>query len=242
MKAALKPDLDHLRMGFVATLPLILGSFPFGVIFGALGIHSGLGVWGTVGMSLIVFAGSAQFVAVGLVAAGASLPLILVITFVVNLRHILYSAAVAPRYRAIPRGWKVLIAFGLTDESFAVVADRFRKSEAFAPHDLGYYLGSFLTMYISWNVWTVIGIVLGSSLPGIGEWGLDFAMSATFIGMIVPYLTTGPMILAALVSGTAALLGSALPYKLGLIVAAVLGLIAGSLLQSRRRKKLGAGA
>jgi 4-azaleucine resistance transporter AzlC len=235
---SIKPDLDHLRQGFIATLPLILGSFPFGVIFGALGIQSDLGIPGTIGMSLVVFAGSAQFVAVGLVAAQAPLLLILLITFIVNLRHILYSAAVAPRFHGIPRYWRMIIAFGLTDESFAVVSDRFRKSDARHEHDLGFYLGSFLTMYISWNIWTLMGIFLSTRLPSIGDYGLDFAMSATFIGMIVPYLDRKSMLAAALVSGITAFFTIGLPLKLGLIISAIGGLLAGFLLEKTGTRRV----
>ena len=106
------------------TFPLIVGAIPFGIIFGTLSIAAGLSVAATLAMSAIVFAGSAQFIAVGLVAAGSGWPIIVLTTFVVNLRHALYSATLAPFVSKLPHRWQIPLAFWLTDETFAVVVDR----------------------------------------------------------------------------------------------------------------------
>src|SRR5512135_2810064 len=104
--------------GAKATFPLIVGAIPFGIIFGALAAASGLSFAATAAMSAFVFAGSAQFIAVGLVAAGTGWPFIVLTTFVVNLRHMLYSATLAPHVKRLPQRWKIPLAFWLTDETF----------------------------------------------------------------------------------------------------------------------------
>jgi 4-azaleucine resistance transporter AzlC len=194
-------------------------------------------------MSLFVFAGSAQFIALGLLAAGASLPLILLTTFVVNLRHFLYAAALAPRMTTIPEWKKVLVAFWLTDEAFAVTASRLKDESpgtAMAPEDLAsYYFGSALFMYVDWQVVTLAGALFGNLVPGVASWGLDFALPVTFIGILVPYLRTLPMTTAAVAAGAVALFAFSLPSKLGLMVAALVGIMAGLLVElplARTRK------
>ena len=211
------------------TLPMLLGALPFGIIFGTLAIASGLSMPATLLMSALVFAGSAQFIAVSLVASGAGLLVILVTTLIVNLRHMLYSASMLPYVRDLPQRWKVPLAFWLTDETFALVHRHYLDASAPTEHKHWYFLGSCIAMYSNWFACTLIGALLGSSLPGMAGWGLDFAMVATFIGIVVPLLRTRPMLLSAVVAGAVALAAHALPYKLGLMLAALAGVCAGVL-------------
>jgi 4-azaleucine resistance transporter AzlC len=208
-----------------ATTPLILGSIPFGIIFGALGVGSGLTPAATIGMSLFVFAGSAQFIAVGLAAQGSAVAFIVLTTFVVNLRHALYSASLAPFMKHLPHRWLLPLGFWLTDETYAVVITRYAQADG-SPYKHWYHLGSALFMYVGWQLWTLIGIVAGQQ-PGLAELGLDVAMSVTFIGIVVPLLVNRPMVICALVAGVTALLTYSLPNKMGLIVAAVAAIAAG---------------
>jgi 4-azaleucine resistance transporter AzlC len=222
------------------SLALVLGAIPFGIIFGALAARNGLSLAAAMGMSLFVFAGSAQFIALGLVAAGAALPVILLTTFVVNLRHLLYAATLTPRMRSLPRGQKALSAFLLTDESFAVLASRIAK-EGSGPRltdaELGsYYLGSAIFMYAEWQLSTLIGALFGNLIPGVATWGLDFAMPVAFIGMTAPYLRSLPTALAAASAGAISLAASGLPNKLGLMAAALGGIAVGSAVDAIKRK------
>lgn len=208
------------------TIPLVVGAIPFGLIFGALAGSSGLSFGGAVAMSALVFAGSAQFIALGLLAAGTGWPLIVLTTFVVNLRHALYSATLAPYLARLPQRWQAPLAFWLTDETFAVVAIRFRRAQP-SPQRHWYYLGSALLMYVNWQLCTWLGLTAGQLMPDVATWGLDFAMPVTFIGMVVPYLKSRPMAATALVAGVVAVLAHPLPNKLGLILAALAGIGAG---------------
>ena len=194
-------------------LPLIVGAIPFGLIFGALAIASGLSFAGTIAMSAIVFAGSAQFIAVGLLAAGTGWPFIVLTTFVVNLRHALYSATLAPYVKRLPQRWQIPLAFWLTDETFVVVANRYNQGDNL-PHLRWYYLGSAVFMYTNWQFCTFLGLTIGQLIPNAAAWGLDFAMIVTFIGMVIPYIKNKPMVATVLVSGLVALLAFPMPNQL----------------------------
>jgi 4-azaleucine resistance transporter AzlC len=223
--------LSEFLAGARTTLPLIVGAIPFGIIFGALAINSGLSFGGALAMSLFVFAGSAQFIAAGLLAAGTSWPVIVLTTFVVNLRHVLYSATVAPHLRHLAQHWQIPLAFWLTDETFVVVAERYTRSSAL-PYTHWYYLGSAIFMYLNWQVCTFLGLTIGQLLPNAIDWGLDFAMPVTFIGLVIPYLKNRPVIATVVVSGLVAIVAYPLPNKLGLMVASLAGIVSGILAEA----------
>lgn len=217
--------------GMRATIPLVLGAIPFGIIFGALAITSGISAGGAVGMSLFVFAGSAQFIAAGLVAGGTGIAVIVLTTLIVNLRHALYSASLAPYMRHLPQRWLLPLGFWLTDESYVVVISRYRQPDD-SPYKHWFFLGSALFMYINWQLCTVIGIVAGQQIPNANEWGLDFALVVTFIGMVVPLITNRATLLAVVVSGVTALLTYGLPNRLGIMVTAIVGISTGLLAET----------
>ena len=217
--------------GIKDMIPMMIGAFPFSVIFGALAINAGLSVAGAMGMSLIVFAGSAQFVGVGLVQQGATLGVIVLTTFVINLRHVLYSASLAPYMRGLSQKWLIPLGFWLTDETYAVVIRRYQREDD-SPYKHWYHLGASVAMYVNWNFWTVFGIVAGQRLQGLEELRLDFALVVTFIGIVVPLLVTRPMLLCAAVAGITAVIANDLPNQMGLMIAAVLGIAAGMLAEA----------
>jgi len=212
--------------GMKATIPLVIGAIPFGVIFGTLSASSGLSFAGALAMSAIVFAGSAQFIALGLLATGTAWPIIVLTTFVVNVRHMLYATALVPYVKQLSVPWRVPLAFWLTDETFAVVINRYYQPDALA-HKHWYYLGSALFMYLNWQLCTFLGLTFGQMIPNAAAWGLDFAMPVTFIGMVIPYLKNRPMWIAVVVAGVVAVLAAPLPHKLGLLLAALSGMAAG---------------
>jgi len=209
---------------------MIVGAIPFGVLFGAIAINAGLSVMATLGFSLVVFAGSAQFVAAGLLTTGASVGVIVLTTFFVNLRHALYAVSIGPYLKHLSKRWLLFLGFWLTDETFAAVVSRFRESENEAgngPNKHWFQLGSSLAMYANWQLCTVIGLVAGTRFEQLGEWGLEFAIIVTFIGIIVPLITRWPMLVCAFVAGGMALLFRDIPHQLGLIVASIVGISAG---------------
>lgn len=212
--------------GVKDTFPLVVGAIPFGIIFGTLADTAGLSFGATMGMSMFVFAGASQFVAMSLVASGTAWPMIILTTFVVNLRHLLYSATMVPFYKKLNPVWKMVLAFGLTDETFAVAVSRYNQKDSVRGKHY-YNLGSMVFMYLNWNLCTFIGLTAGKTFPEISRWGLDFAMPATFIGIVIPYLISKPMWASVITAGTVSILAAGLPHKLGLMLAAIAGVLAG---------------
>jgi 4-azaleucine resistance transporter AzlC len=228
--------LQALWAGVRAELPLLVGVFPFGMIYGILALSAGLTPAAAQAMSSIVFAGSSQFVTVQLIPAGAPAIVIILTIFVVNLRHALYSASLAPYIRHLSARWKALLAYLLTDEAFAVGILHYlhsKESGDEAPtRGHWYFLGAGLTLWSAWQLSTAAGIFLGAAVPE--SWSLDFTLPLTFIALVIPTLKDRPAAAAALSAGVVALLAFALPYKLGLILAALAGIAAGMLLEKRR--------
>lgn len=218
--------------GIVDALPLIVGGVPFGVVFGTLALNAGLDTWQVLGMSGIVFAGSAQFVAIGMLAAGASLGFIVAATLIVNLRHLIYAASLLPHVRHLPHRWRLPLGFLLIDEVFAATYPRYLNNPR-STLNHWHYLGVGTAFYVSWSGATLVGIFFGQTVPGIADWGLDFAMSATFIGMVIPYLVNRPMVFAVLTSGVMALATYHWPHKLGLVISSLAGMALGYWLDSR---------
>ena len=208
------------------TFPLLIGAFPFGLIYGTLAITSGLSMGAAVAMSAMVFAGSAQFVAVGLIAANAPVPIIILTTFIVNLRHMLYSATLLPYLKKLPQRWRLPLAFWLTDETFAVTVHRFQTNDS-SPYRHWFQLGSSIAMYLNWQLCCFLGLMLGDQIPDAKGWGLDVAMPIAFIGMIIPFVNNIPMVICVLTAGASSLLTLGFPYKLGLIFSACIGIAAG---------------
>lgn len=212
-------------------LPILLGVVPFGMIYGVLALSVGLPAGVAQAMSAVVFAGSAQLLAVKLIGSGAPAPVVILTTFVVNLRHALYSASVAPRLKRLSPLWKGLLAYLLTDEAYAVTITHYNASSSAsqhleaAPHQHWYFLGAGLALWGSWQISTAVGIFLGTQVPS--SWSLDFTLALTFIALVVPNIKDRPSALAALSAGVTAVLAYGLPYKLGLVAAALVGIVAG---------------
>ena len=235
--------------GVKAELPILLGVAPFGMIYGALAIGSGLPVGMAQAMSAIVFAGSAQFIAAQLIGGGAPALVLLLTTFIVNIRHMLYSASIAPYFHPLRPAWKWLLAYLLTDEAFAVAIIHYQQTENRGNHgdtentesqmgiaprppclrgeSLGhwYFLGAGLALWTTWQTCTAIGILLGARVPA--SWSLDFALPLTFIALLAPILKDRPAVAAAVAAGAVGVICAGWPYKLGLVAAALAGIAVG---------------
>jgi 4-azaleucine resistance transporter AzlC len=206
------------------------------MIYGILAMEAGLPAAAAQAMSAIVFAGSSQFITTQLVANGAPGLVIVLTIAVVNLRHALYSASVAPFTRRLRPLWKGFLAYLLTDEAYAVGILNYHREEN-SPEDKKdsshwYFAGAGLTLWSAWQVSTAVGVFLGAAVPP--EWPLDFTLPLTFIALVIPSLKDRPTVAAALSAGAAALLAFGLPYKLGLILAALVGIAIGMVVEARR--------
>lgn len=220
--------------GVRAELPLLIGVIPFGLIYGVLALDAGLAPAPAQMMSSIVFAGSAQFITAQLLHEAVPGLVIVLTIAVVNLRHMLYSASVAPYLRTLPMGWKMLLSYLLTDEAYAVIILHYEQEES-NPTGHWFFLGAGLALWTLWQLSTAAGILLGTTLPE--SWPLDFALPITFIALIIPALKDRPAIAASLTAGIVALLAYGLPYKLGLMLAGLLGILVGTWLEGRKSQR-----
>ena len=223
-------------------LPILLGVVPFGMIYGLLALSAGLTPGIAQSMSSVVFAGSAQFIAAQLIHERTPGGVIVLTVLVVNLRHALYSASVAPYLRPLGRGWKAGLAYLLTDEAYAVAITRYLRDNGktvVSPYRHWYFLGAGLTLWLSWQWSTAVGIFVGARVPA--SWSLDFTLALTFIALVVPSLKDRAGAAAAVTAGALAVAGAALPYKLGLPLAGLGGVLVGLGIESLRAEATGEG-
>ncbi|MFB6103031.1 MAG: AzlC family ABC transporter permease [Haloplanus sp.] len=227
---------DDLRAGVRATLPLLLGLIPFGLVAGVAAVDAGLSPVQAVGLSAVVFAGASQLAAVDLLGRDASIAVVVLTAVVINLRMSMYSASIAPYFESFRRRWEVLCAYLLTDMSYALAIAEFSEDEAPTSgtadtHRRWYYLGAAGTIWAVWQAATVAGVVLGASIPD--EWGVSFAVPLVFLSLLVPELSDRPRVIAALVGGSVAVAGSGWPLNLGLLGGALAGVAAGTAVEGR---------
>lgn len=216
------------RSAFVRGLrdqvPFILGNIPFGLITGAAAIRAGVDPWLGMAMSLIMFTGAAQLAAISLMAQSAPAAIVVLTVLVVNLRMMMYSAAVAPYFRHTPPLRKWLFAYLLTDHAFALLTTKFDKHHP-PKHLDAYYFGVTAAMWCFWQVCVAIGIFAGTLLPA--TWSLDFAIPLVFLSLALPALRTRNHWAAAIGASVTAAVCASLPLKLGLIAAAITGVLVG---------------
>ena len=219
------PQPDWLR-GVMRAGPIVLGYIPIGLTFGVLAQKAGLSNVNALAMSLLVYAGSSQLIAVGLFTANASIPSIILTTFVVNLRHLLLSAALTPHLKRWRKSELAAFAYQLTDETFAVHSAQFSsgapsKSEVFATN---------LTAQAGWVTGTWLGVTLGHLITDIQPFGLDYVLPAMFIALLILQIKDHVQVGVALLTGvlSVGLLVSGLG-RWHVIVATVLGATAGAI-------------
>jgi 4-azaleucine resistance transporter AzlC len=216
------------RRALADAVPIIIGYVPMGAAYAILARQAGMGFLPTVLMSLIVFAGASQFIAVGLLSGGATAFEVLATTFFVNLRHILMSASLSPHYRKAPRSAIPFVAWGVTDETFAISIGRYLEGEA----DHRYGLVLHYTAYASWVSGTVAGAAAGALIPPALQSSLEFSLYAMFAGLVVLQLTSKVQLAVAVAS--AILCGAFSTFMGGtwnIITAAILGATLGLVLE-----------
>lgn len=234
--------------GIRAELPILFGVFPFGMIYGVLAVDAGLTPWEGMGMGLLLLAGSSQIVATQLIKVGTPGLVVILTIAVVNLRHLLYSASIAPYLQHLRPAWKWLLAFLLTDEAYAVSVIHYQETEgqivdhnnlASAPISSNYrdnrhyfFLGAGLALWVTIHLSSLIGILLGALIPE--NLALGFTLTLTFIALMVPNLKDQAGVAASLSAGVVSLLAVGLPYRLGILVGALVGICVGIWVEARR--------
>lgn len=213
-------------------VPLIIGALPFGLLLGftinsaAPLVNRGV-AWSS---NVYVFGGASQIAMVDLLGQAGSVLLVVVVGLVINARHMMYSAALAPRFAAQPTWFKLLAPLWLIDQLFALVSTR-------VPDDTSdknfrtYWIAAGAMFYSLWMVWVTVGMVIGPVIPE--SWPISFALPAMFIGLVVPTLKTRPALVAAVVGALVGAAASGLPLGLGLLTGGLIGIVVGTLLERR---------
>ncbi|NOI67521.1 AzlC family ABC transporter permease [Vibrio sp. 99-8-1] len=181
--------------GALAIFPLSIAVIPWGFLVGSFATDIGLTVIESQALSVILFAGSAQLVAVGMFKAGVGLSTMLLTTFFITSRHFLYSVSMRNKISPLPLKWRITLGFLLTDELFAVVGNQ--STERFKPW---YAFGAGFSFYLVWNMATLIGIVAGNQIPNLEQYGLEFAVAATFIALVVPTIKSVAILVSVIVA------------------------------------------
>ncbi len=215
--------------GALAVMPLSIAVIPWGILAGSLALDAGLSVLESQAMSAIVFAGAAQLVAVGMIKAGMGISSILITTLLITSRHFLYSMAMRNQISPLPLKWRLSLGFLLTDELFAIIAKNKGPHLQDGRLNRWYALGGGLSFYLTWNIASAVGILVGKNIPNLDSWGLDFAIAATFIALVIPSIKHPSILICVLVSLVTSVVCELLEIPSGLLIASLLAMAVGSL-------------
>jgi predicted branched-subunit amino acid permease len=236
-------SLAHLRRdAFIAglwrALPSLFATGIWGIVTGVAMVKSGLSPLQAGGMSLLVFAGSAQLAALPLIIAHAPIWVVLLTALVVNLRFVIFSAALYPYLKKLPLRRRVLLGYVTADFGFAVGMARWINvpaGERGAPEHIWFLVGVTSGTWFVWQITSIVGIVLGAQIPS--AWGLDFATVVALLALTLPMISSSPAMVGAVTAGVVAVLAASLPLRLGLVAAVIAGIIAAMAVDVALEKK-----
>lgn len=218
------------REGALEIAPIVVGLIPFGLVAGAAAVEAGLGLEGGVALSVLLFAGASQLATIDLLARDAPLLIVLVTVAVINLRMAMYSASLAPRLADASLLQRLAVAYPLVDQSYALTIMRTDRAPE-RPHRVAYYFGVAVPLWVNWQLMTIAGAVLGSTIP---DWlPLEATIPLVFLAIMVPAVTDRATLAAAVVSGVVATLAAGLANNAGLLVGAFSGIAAGTVVALR---------
>lgn len=216
--------------GALAMFPLSVAVIPWGFLVGSYAMEIGLHPLEGQALSAILFAGAAQLVAIGMFKAGVGLSTMLLTTFFITSRHFLYSVSMRSKIAPLPLRWRFTLGFLLTDELFAVVGNQ--SPERFKPW---FAFGAGFSFYLTWNVATLVGIVAGSQIANLDQYGLEFAVAATFIALVVPTIKNRPVLLAVAVAAVLSVLLEYWQVEGGLMISSLCAMVTGYLCEVMER-------
>ncbi len=213
--------------GAKAVAPLMLGIVPFGLISGITAANSGLSMGMALLMSAGIYAGASQLAVLQLVNDNANMLVVIYTALIINLRMMIYSLSIAPYLQNLQTRWKAVLAYSMTDQSYAISLVHFLNNPK---EDVkSFFFSASISIWLIWQVVTIIGYMMGSIVPM--ELGLDFAIPLTFISILFKGLVGWPGLITILVSAIVSVLASQLPMNIGLVIAAIVGIGAGSISQ-----------
>lgn len=229
------------RDGAVAVSPIIVALVPFGLIAGAAAVERGLTVADGIAFSLGIFAGASQLAAIEVLGTGGSVPVAIVTVLVINLRMMMYSASLAPWLAHEPLARRGLAAYLMTDQAYAVSLARYTDPYAESLPErarLPYYAGAGVTLWVPWQLCTVVGAVVGGRIPD--DVPVEFVIPLVFLSLLPPAVTDRPAVLAAVVAAAVATAGVGWPANLGMLLGALSGVAAGTVAALRRTRRVAA--
>jgi predicted branched-subunit amino acid permease len=218
---------DAFLRGMRAVAPATIATGTWGLVTGVAMVKVGLSTVEAIGMSLLVFAGSAQLAALPLIAADAPVWVILLTATVVNLRFVIFSAGLQPFFRRFPLGKRLLLGYITTDIGFALFLPRFARQpdeERGSTEQVWFFLGMAAGNWVAWQGMSILGIVLAAQVPG--AWGLEFAAILALIALTIPMINGKPALVGATTAGLVAVAAAGFPLKLGLVAAVLVGIVA----------------
>lgn len=218
-------------MGFKSVLPIISGIIPFGAVMGSSFSEAKLSIWQAMLMDTVVYAGAAQLATVNLMTLNAAVLVVLATGLIINLRFLLYSAAMSPLLHESKAIVKLFCAFTLTDQSYATMMANQDKFETNS-QAVEFYMGTAVCMLVTWHIAVIAGFTFGNFAPP--SWNLDYAVPLSFVALLVPTLKNRKYVYVALFSSVVSLLLFNLPYRTGLIVTSILSIALASFLIRRR--------
>lgn len=224
---------DAWREGFKTGLPTLFGIAAWGLVVGIAMVKSGLSVPQALGMTLLVFAGSAQLASLPLIAAQAPIWVIFATALVVNLRFVIFSALLAPHFSHLPWRQRFYLGYISGDISVALFLQRY-PTPAPAMGKLSYLKGLMIPNWCAWQIGSLVGIFLGSAVPA--EWGLGFAGTLAILCIMVPLMVNRAALCGVLVAGAVSVLAYELPYKLGLLLAVLVGMLTAMVIEETMGK------
>jgi predicted branched-subunit amino acid permease len=221
------------KQGVLQELPLQLGVFPFGIIYGVMAIESGLTFLQALLMSSIIFGGASQIAFVQLLSNSTPYGVIVTTVGAINSRHLLYSISMVEYLNKLSLSWRVTLAYLLTDEAYAVSIRKFINN---SDNSILHYhlLGSGITLFLSWQISTLLGVWLGNDLPEFLD--LQFIIPLTFIAIIIPMIKSKSTLITVISSGISALIFKNLDINFWIILSGLTGILAG-MASSRWDKK-----
>ena len=227
--------LKTLSRGIMDVSPLMIPVFPFGIIYGVIGMELGIGAYMTLGLSVIIFGGASQIVLLQLFSGGASSLVALSSVAAVNSRHLLYGAVLSEYLSKLNLTWKIILSYVMVDQAFAVSNTYFKKNKK-DKNKHYHLLGAGFTCWTVWQISTILGIVLGSIVPE--ELGLSFTISLTFLALLISDFRKFKNIIVMLISGIVATIGySVIPFKAYIIVSALSALAIATIITQTEKKK-----
>ena len=230
-RADRSPALTDAAAGARTTAPILLGVVPFGLVAGVTAVEAGMSPVQAVAMSVVVFAGASQLAAIELIGDTAPVAVIVATALVINLRFVMYSASIAPYLRRLGAPARWVSAYVLTDQAYAVSLAEFRETAPGERSRLWYYLGSALSLWVTWQVATAVGAVAGAAVPA--GLSLEFAVPLTFLALLVPAIEDRHTGAVAAVSGVVGVGAAVLPFDLGIVSAGAVGVAVGVTLDLR---------